>query len=333
MGVALRDILAPYKCPIGWDGLSGSAAIDAHNALYQFLTIIRQPDGTPLVDREGRVTSHLSGLFFRTTKLLEKGVRPVYVFDGPPPLLKAATIEARRSVREEAGRQHAAAVERGDKDEAYKQARSATRIDGAAIASAQRLLELLGIPWVQAPSEGEAEAARMAATGQVAYAISQDYDALLFGAPDLARNITISGRRRLHGRTITVEPERIRLAEVLEGLGITREQLIEIGILVGTDFNEGARGVGPKTALKLVREGRFGETVAERLPELDPAPILDFFLAPPAGAPAVLEWRAPDGEGLRAMLCDEYSFSVERVNGALERLGVTAGQKTLDQWF
>jgi len=333
MGVALRDILAPYKRPVGWDGLCGTAAIDAHNALYQFLTIIRQPDGTPLVDREGRVTSHLSGLFFRTTKLLEKGVRPVYVYDGAPPSLKARTIETRRGVREEAGRQHAAAIERGDTEEAYKQARASTRIDGEVIASSQRLLELLGVPWVQAPSEGEAEAARMAATGQVSYAVSQDYDALLFGAPELARNITISGRRRLHGRTITVEPERIRLAEVLEGLGITREQLVEVGVLVGTDFNEGVRGVGPKTALKLVREGRFEETVAERLPDLDPAPIVDFFLSPPARAPVALEWRAPDGEGLRAMLSDEYSFSVERVNGALERLGVTAGQKTLDQWF
>ncbi len=333
MGVALRDILAPYRDPIGWDGLSGTAAIDAHNALYQFLTIIRQPDGTPLVDAEGRITSHLSGLFFRTTKLLELGVRPVYVYDGPPPPLKSRTIEARRILREEAGRQYAAAVERGDHEEAYRQARSATRIDGAVIDSSRRLLDLLGVPWVQAPSEGEAEAARLAATGQVAYAVSQDYDSLLFGAPLLARNITISGRRRLHGRTITVEPERIRLAAVLEGLGIEREELILVGILVGTDFNEGVRGVGPKTALKIVRDGRFEETVAERLPGFDPAPIVDFFQSPPSGGTADLEWKTPDGDGLRAMLCDEYSFSGDRVNGALERLGMTAGQRTLDQWF
>ena len=333
MGVALRDILAPYRDPIGWDGLSGAAAIDAHNALYQFLTIIRQPDGTPLVDTEGRVTSHLSGLFFRTTRLLELGVRPVYVYDGPPPPLKSRTIEARRSVREEAGRQYAAAIERGDHEEAYRQARSATRIDGAVIESSRRLLDLLGVPWVRAPSEGEAEAARLAATGQVAYAVSQDYDSLLFGAPVLARNITISGRRRLHGRTITVEPERIRLTAALEGLGIGREELIQVGVLVGTDFNEGVRGVGPKTALKVVREGRFEETVAERLPGFDPAPVLEFFLHPPSGGTVDLAWQAPDGEGLSAMLCDEYSFSRERVKGALERLGVTAGQRTLDQWF
>ncbi len=333
MGVALRDILAPYRDPIGWDGLSGAAAIDAHNALYQFLTIIRQPDGTPLVDAEGRVTSHLSGLFFRTTRLLELGVRPVYVYDGPPPPLKSRTIEARRSVREEAGRQYTAAIERGDHVEAYRQARSATRIDGAVIESSRRLLDLLGVPWVRAPSEGEAEAARLAATGQVAYAVSQDYDSLLFGAPVLARNITISGRRRLHGRTITVEPERIRLTAALEGLGIGREELIQVGVLVGTDFNEGVRGVGPKTALKIVREGRFEETVAERLPEFDPAPVIEFFLHPPFGGTVDLAWRPPDGEGLSAMLCDEYSFSGERVKGALERLGVTAGQRTLDQWF
>ncbi len=333
MGVALRDILAPYKHRTSWDGLAGTAAIDAHNALYQFLSIIRQADGTPLVDTEGRVTSHLSGLFFRTTKFLSMGMRPVYVFDGAPPDLKSATIAARRTVRDEAKRQHAAAVEAGDQAEAYKQARLATRIDATVIGSAQRLLDLLGVPWLTAPSEGEAQAARMAANGAVAYAVTQDYDALLFGAPDLARNITISGRRRLHGRTIVVEPERILLAEVLDGLRVTREELIEVGILVGTDFNEGLRGVGPKTALKIVREGRFEETVAERMPGFDPEPIRSFFLAPPVAYDYHLDWRAPDAEGLRAMLGDEYNFSVERVNGALERLGVTAGQRTLDQWF
>jgi flap endonuclease-1 len=332
MGVAIRDILAPYKHRAAWDSLAGTAAIDAHNALYQFLSIIRQADGTPLVDAEGRVTSHLSGLLFRTTKFLAMGIRPVYVFDGAPPDLKAATIDTRRSIRDEARRQHAAAVERGDHAEAYKQARLATRIDAAVIGSSQRLLDLLGVPWIVAASEGEAQAARMAADGAVTYAVSQDYDALLFGAPDLARNITISGRRRLHGRTVVVEPERIRLAEVLEGLRVTREQLIEVGILVGTDFNPGLRGVGPKTALKIVREGRFEETVAERMPDLDPEPIRAFFLAPPVIEDYRLEWRSPDADGLRAMLSDEYSFSVERVNAALERIGVTAGQRTLDQW-
>ncbi|NLX48762.1 MAG: flap endonuclease-1 [Methanospirillum sp.] len=333
MGVALRDILAPYKRRVGWDGMAGSAAIDAHNALYQFLSIIRQPDGTPLVDADGRITSHLSGLFFRTAKLLEMGVRPVFVYDGDPPALKAATIEARRTLREDAARQYAIAVESGDEAEAYRQARSATRIDDAVIASSQRLLDYLGVPWLVAPSEGEAQAAWMAAEGSVSYAVSQDYDSLLFGAPDLARNITISGRRRLRGRTIAVEPERIRLAEVLEGLGVTREELVEVGILVGTDFNPGIRGVGPKTALKLVREGRFATVLDERIPGFDPRPIREFFLDPPVTNEFMLDWRPPDPEGLREMLCHEYSFSVERVNGALERLGVSAGQRTLDQWF
>jgi flap endonuclease-1 len=130
-----------------------------------------------------------------------------------------------------------------------------------------------------------------------------------------------------------VEPERIRLAEVLEGLGVTREDLVKVGILVGTDFNEGLRGVGPKTALKIVRSGGFEETVAERMPGFDPGPILAFFLDPPVAGDYDLDWRAPDADGLRAMLSDEYNFSVDRVNGALERIGVTAGQRTLDQWF
>jgi flap endonuclease-1 len=333
MGVALRDILVDYKTPVPWESLSGITVIDAHNALYQFLSIIRQPDGTPLMDHNGRVTSHLSGIFFRTIHFIERGIRPVYVYDGNPPDLKQETVAERRSVRREAAEQWQEALEKGDLAEASKQARASSRIDTTIIETSRTLLHLMGIPTVQAPGEGEAQASRMVARGEAAYVVSQDYDTLLFGAPHLVRNLTVSGRRKVRGRTVTVTPERVLLKEVLSGLGITREQLIAIGVLVGTDFNTGAKGIGAKTALKLVKAGDYETIIAERLPELDPEPVMDYFLHPPVTDQYTLAWRPPDREGILRMLCEEYDFSPERVKNALEGLQVKSGQKTLDSWF
>ena len=333
MGVALRDIIADYKIPVSWESLPGVAAVDANNALYQFLTIIRQPDGTPLMDRHGRVTSHLSGILFRTVNFLEKGIKPVFVFDGTPAALKQVTINLRRKIRDEAGERWKEALQRGDEVEAYKQARSSSRVDATMVGTSKELLRLMGIPCVQAPGEGEAQAAHMVEVGAARYAVSQDYDTLLFGAPTLVRNLTVSGKRKIRGRTISVNPERIVLADVLGGLRLSREQLIEIGILVGTDFNPGVEGVGPKTGLKLVIAGEFEKKLMEKLPDFDPAPVKDIFLHPAVSNEFALSWGHPDGEGIKKMLCDGYDFSEERVEKALEGFAVKAGQKTLENWF
>jgi flap endonuclease-1 len=333
MGVALRDIIADYKTPVTWEGLSGVAAVDANNALYQFLTIIRQPDGTPLMDHHGRVTSHLSGILFRMVNFLEKGIKPVFVFDGKPPELKEATIAVRRKSRDEAGEKWKEAIERGDEEEAYKQARSSTRVDETILKTSKELLTLMGIPYVQAAGEGEAQAAFMVQRGDARYAVSQDYDTLLFGAPTLVRNLTVSGKRKIRGRVISVNPERVVLAEVLAGLKLTREQLIQVGILVGTDFNPGADGVGAKTGLKIVQKGEFEAKLAEKCPGFDPAPVMELFLRPPVTTGYTLSWGHPDAEGIKRMLCDGYDFAGERVDAALERYTVKSGQKTLERWF
>ncbi|HUU75126.1 MAG TPA: flap endonuclease-1 [Methanoregulaceae archaeon] len=333
MGVALRDILTDYKIPAPWESLGGIAAIDAHNALYQFLSIIRQPDGTPLMDSRGRVTSHLSGILFRSVNFLERGIRPVFVFDGKPPDFKEETIEQRRAVRKEADERWRDALERGDVQEAYKQARSASKIDDEVIKTSKALLSLMGMPYVEAPSEGEAQAAYMVESGDARYGVSQDYDTLLFGAPTLVRNLTVSGKRRMRGRTITVSPEKIMLSDVLKGLAVTREQLIRIGILVGTDFNPGVRGIGAKTALKIIHRGEFDQVVREKLPDLDTDRILDFFQNPPVTDDYILKWDPPDRDGILSMLCDQFEFSPDRVKKSLDGLTVSGGQKTLDSWF
>jgi flap endonuclease-1 len=333
MGVALRDIIADYKKPVAWEALAGIAAVDAHNALYQFLSIIRQPDGTPLMDSHGRITSHLSGILFRTLNFIEMGIRSVYVFDGEPPHFKQTTIETRRGQRMAAKERWQQAIAKGDDKEAYKQARSAARIDSFVLESSQQLLELLGIPFLQAPNEGEAQAAFMVQQGNVQYSVSQDYDSLLFGSPVLARNLTVSGKRKLRGRTISINPERIVLKEVLSGLSLSREQLVEIALLVGTDFNEGVYGIGAKTALKIVKKGEFEATLHKHQPDFDPVPIIEFFLHPPVKTDYQLRWNPPDREGIRHMLCDQFDFSPERIESAMEKLAVTSGQKTLDRWF
>jgi flap endonuclease-1 len=333
MGVALRDIIAEYKTPVTWEALPGIAAIDANNALYQFLTIIRQPDGTPLMDQHGRITSHFSGILFRAASFLEKGIEALFVFDGKPTALKQATIDERRKIRDTAGEKWKEALERGDEEEAYKQARSSTRVDTTIIETSKELLGLMGIPIVQAPGEGEAQASYMVAKGDARYVVSQDYDTLLFGAPLLVRNLTVSGKRKIRGRQITVSPERIVLADTLAGLHLTREQLIEIGILIGTDFNPGIAGVGAKTGLKIVQKGEFAQKIKEKQPDFDPAPVMDMFLHPPVTNEYSLAAGHPNPEGIKKMLCDGYDFSEERVNKAMEGFTVKAGQKTLESWF
>ncbi|WP_321506421.1 flap endonuclease-1 [uncultured Methanoregula sp.] len=333
MGVALRDIIADYKTPVTWEALPGIAAIDANNALYQFLTIIRQPDGTPLMDSRGRVTSHLSGILFRMASFMEKGIKPVFVFDGKPAALKQATIDERRKLRDTAGEKWKEAVERGDDEEAYKQARSATRVDTTIVETSKELLRLMGIPVVQAPGEGEAQASYMVAKGDARYVVSQDYDNLLFGAPTLVRNLTVSGKRKIRGRQITVSPERIVLAETLAGLKLTREQLIQIGILIGTDFNPGVDGVGAKTGLKIVQKGEFDTKLKEKIPDFDPEPVMEMFLHPPVTDDYSVAAGHPDPEGIKKLLCDGYEFSEDRISRAIEGFSVKAGQRTLESWF
>ncbi|MBR1368620.1 flap endonuclease-1 [Methanocalculus chunghsingensis] len=336
MGVPIRPLLEGYRHPVGWEELKGVAAIDAHNALYQFISIIRQPDGTPLKDTEGRITSHLSGILFRTAHLLEKEISPVYIYDGSPPDLKQKTISERREVREAGQANWEDALRRGDTEAAYRAAMASSRIDHAIIGSSQRLLDALGIPWMQAPSEGEAQSAALIESGVATYSVSQDYDSLLFGASVLVRNLTVSGKRRIRGKQQTISPERIYLPELLDGLSMTREMLIDIAILVGTDFNDGIYGIGPKKAEKIVREGRFDEVLREKDPAFDPDPVREFFLSPPVTREYRPEWRPPDPEGVREMLIEEYGFSADRISGVLERIAPSrssSGQKRLDQWF
>ncbi len=317
-------------------------AVDAYNALYQFISVIRQPDGTPLMDRKGRITSHLSGLFYRTIKLLENGIRVVYVFDGVPPEFKRREVEERAERREEAERKWQEALRRGDITEARKYATQASRLEKMMVEDAKGLLEAMGVPYVDAPSEGEAQAAYMAGKGDVWAAASQDYDSLLFGAPRLVRNLAITGKRKLPGRNVYVDvkPELILLDEVLRTLGIDRRKLVWMGLLLGTDYNEKVPGVGPKKALELVKSFNSLDEILRATghrPEEDWEAIERFFLDPPHTDEYTLRYKNPDRDKIYEILVEEHDFSPERVEKAVERLEevtpAAGTQSSLEAWF
>jgi len=343
LGVNLRDLVP--KTTVTLESLSGkSIAIDAYNALYQFLAIIRQPDGTPLKDRTGRITSHLSGLLYRTSNLVEIGIKVVYVFDGIPPTLKEVEIKRRARVKEEAIVKYEKALQEGKMEEARTYAQMTSKLKDYMTDDAKRLLNLLGIPWMQAPSEGEAQAAHLAKKRDTDFCASQDYDSLLFGAPELVRNVTISGRRKLPRKNvyIEVEPETVELDKVLNELGITHEQLVDIGILVGTDFNpQGVKGIGPKTALQLIKQHGSLEKLLPTLKEaefpVEPARIREIFIHPQVSDNYRLAWKEPDIEGVVEFICSERDFSEDRVRKALEKMtqGIRKikGKTTLETWF
>ena len=343
MGVNLRDLVP--KVTVKLQDLSGkSIAIDAYNALYQFLAIIRQPDGTPLKDSTGRITSHLSGLLYRTSNLVEMGIKPIYVFDGTPPALKEVEIKRRMKAKEEALIKYEKALKEGKIEEARTYAQATSRLKDYMAEDSKHLLDLMGIPWVQAPSEGEAQAAHIVKRGDADYCASQDYDSLLFGAPRLVRNVTISGRRKLPGRNVYIEvvPEIVELEAVLKECGITHEQLIDVGILIGTDFNpNGVKGLGPKTALKLIKEYGSIEEALSHLENaefpVEPRKIREIFLHPKVTDNYQIEWREPDDEGVVDFICRQRDFSENRVRKALEKMrrGIKKlrGKTTLERWF
>jgi flap endonuclease-1 len=289
------------------------------------------------MDSSGRVTSHLSGILYRITNLIEAGVRVAFVFDGEPPHFKHSALQERAEVREKARIQWEEAKALGE--DGFKYAQASSHLNEEILSDAKRLLGAMGVPVVQAPSEGEAQAAHMARRGDVDFVASQDYDSLLFGAPRVVRNLAITGRRKLPRKNVyvEVEPEVIELEEELRRLSLDQGQLVEMGMLCGTDYNSGLSRVGPKTALKLLKEHGHLEKVMEAHGETIPnfQEIREFFLHPLVTEKYEVKMRRPVREEIVSFLCQERDFSTDRVSKAAERLleAYKVGQCTLDRWF
>ena len=340
MGFNLSPLIVKQNLTL--DDLWGRVlAVDANNMLYQFLSLIRMRDGRPFTDSSGHVTSHLIGLVLRTTRLIaDFDIRPVFVFDGKPPPEKMRTLEGRRSARDKARRDWKLAVERGDYSSAWSKAVRMDSLTQGMQEDAKRVLLLLGIPTVQAPQEGEAQAAHMARRGDVWAANSRDYDSVLFGAPRLVRYLTISGQEYLPSRGMSrpLIPELIDLRTLLDGLQVTLEQLVDLAILVGTDFNEGVRGIGPKTALKLIKTHGTLETLPTSLKDKLP-PNLErlraMFLHPEVTNEYDLRYSDTNEEGLVKFLCGERDFARDKVDLAIQRMRIFRSRENskISSWF
>lgn len=340
MGLDLKGLLTKEKTRL--EAFSTKViAVDAYNTMYQFLAIIRGPDGTSLSDSHGRITSHLSGLFYRNINFLSLGIKPVYVFDGKSPSLKSAEIARRKQIKKDATIKYERAVAERNLEDMRKFAQQTTAMQDGMVDDAKRLLELFGIPYIQAPSEGEATAAHLTKTGLAYAAASQDYDSLLFGTKRLVRNFTNSGRRKIPNRNtyIEIEPEIIDTQKMLDDLGITKEQLVDIGILIGTDFNpDGFDRIGPKTALKMIKEhGKLEEVpqIQEKLVQIDYNEIRKIFLAPKVADVSEIKFGTVNYSEIVRYLSEERSFSKDRLESSLSRLHKSTEKRShsLEQWF
>ncbi|MBS3749766.1 MAG: flap endonuclease-1 [Candidatus Thermoplasmatota archaeon] len=301
--------------------------IDAYNVLHQFLATIRQRDGTALKNADGKITSHLSGLFYRSANLVQNKIKPVYVFDGKPHELKQETIDERNRRRLQAEKDWKDALEKGDTAKARVKAQQTSRVTDEIVEQSKTLLEILGIPYVQAPEEGEAQASYMVRKGDAYGVGSQDFDCLLIGSPVLIRNLTSSSKRKLPGKKayVKVHPERIYLNQTLDKLGISQKQLVDMAILMGTDFNEGIKGIGPKKSLKLIKKNGNIENVISTIGS-DEAPtfekikkIRSMFLNPKTTDDYELSWSQPDEQKLVYFLSEKYQFSEKRIESMLKK--------------
>ncbi len=345
MGLNIREIV-PRK-EISFSELKNKIiCVDAFNTIYQFLSTVRQVDGTPLMDSKRRITSHLSRIIYRNSALIEQGIKLVYVFDGVPPEAKGKTKEKRDAARYLAKARYAEAKQKEDIFAMKRYSSQLVRLDDKMIQESKKLLNAMGVAVVQAPSEGEAEAAYLCRIkGEVYASASQDYDTLLFGTPKLIQNLTLARKRKTFSGFIEIKPEMIELEKLLNSLEINLDQLICLGILVGTDYNpKGIPGIGQKKALQIVKKFKqpvlIFKSIEEQilgLPEQDRFNWKEIFelFHKPAVKDEEFKFEKIDEEKIKEILIEEHDFSEERVEKQLKRLKNIAEknkQKPLGDW-
>ncbi|OYR59433.1 flap endonuclease-1 [Halorubrum halodurans] len=319
----LRDLASIRE--VAFEELEGSVvAVDAHNWLYRYLTTtVKWTNDDAYTTADGVEVANLIGVVQGLPKFFEHDLTPVMVFDGEMTDLKADEVAERREKRERAEKRQAAAAERGDAVEAARLSARTQRLTDTIQETTRELFALLDVPVVEAPAEGEAQCAHMAATGSVDHAGSEDYDTLLFGAPTTLRQLTSKG-----------DPELMDLAATLADLELDREGLVDVAMLCGTDFNEGVRGIGPKTAVSAVREhGDLWAVLAARDASIPNAEaVRRFFLDPPVSDADVDPTIDPDVEAARAYVVDEWGIDAGEVDRGFERIRESQVQTGLDRW-
>jgi flap endonuclease-1 len=344
MGVALTELLLIKEIDIAFLQ-NKTLVVDAPMWLYQFLSSIRQRDGTLLMDSKGNVTSHLTGLLARVSNLMQHSIRLAFVFDGQPPKLKHLTLEKRKEIKIEAERKFEQAKEKADEDMMKKYAARTSRLTKDMIDEAKSLIEALGLPVIEAPSEAEAQASLIVRNNDAFALSTNDADALLFESPKIVRNLNMAGKKKRKDRLSydIINPDLIDLNENLRHLDIDQEQLIALAMLIGTDYNSGGiKGIGPKTALKLVRQHGdnfnklFNEVKWGGFFDFSWNEVFDLIKNMPVNESYELNWDCVDEDKIKKILVDKHDFSEERVNSQIEGLlkaNEKKGQKGLGEFF
>src|SRR3989338_24721 len=335
MGVALTELLLIKE--IDLDFLRNKIlVVDASMWLYQFLSSIRQRDGTLLMDSKGNVTSHLMGLLTRVSRLAQQNVKLAFVFDGEPPKLKHLTLEKRKEIKLEAEKKFKQAKEKADEELMKKYAARTSRLTDEMIKEAKKLVEAFGLPVIEAPSEAEAQASFIVKNGDAFALATNDADAMLFEAPKIVRNLNMAGKKKRKNKLSyeTVNPDLIDLHENLKHLGINQEQLIALAMLIGTDYNSGGiKGIGPKTALKMVKEcynnfeDLFREAKWNDFFEFPWLEVFELIKHMPVDKNYHLKWAYVDEDKIVKLLVDKHDFSEERVKNQIEGLVKNKKQK------
>ena len=340
MGTKINELFTGQQITL--DDLKNKIlVVDTFNQLYMFLSSIRQADGGLLKNSKGDVTSHLSGLFYRFTKLMRHDIKFIFVFDGKPPELKMKEKERRIKVKQKAELKYKEAKQKEDIEEMRKYAQRTTKLTKEMVQEAKDLISALGIPIIQAKSEGEAQASRIVNKGDGFAVMSQDADSFLFGAPRVVKNLTITGRRKRAGSYAydAVPPELFSLPENLKELELDREQLIVLAMLTGTDYNMGGiKGIGPKKALQLVKKHNkdfkaiFEEVKWKESFDYDWKEVFELFTSCPTFDSYDIEFKRIDKKTVVDILVDKYEFSLERVEKVLKDLDKKP-KEDLTKWF
>jgi flap endonuclease-1 len=349
MGTQIGKLLVNSRHNINISDLSRmKIGFDAYNTIYAFLARIRDQSrgGKLFTDEDGHVTSHLMGLFPRLTHFVNNKIQPVFIFDGKPPVFKETEISSRRQTKIIAKKKQQEAIAEGKMEEAMKYAQATSKITPDILKDTKTLLSFFGIPIIQAPSEAEAQGAWMTTHGMIDAMASQDYDSFLFGCPQVIRNLGVSQRRKLPNQRkfIDVPTEKINLQELLSELKLKDQtQLILLGLLIGTDYNpKGIKGVGPKTALKLVKQYPRLELLLSHLEskhdlqEIFPYPpqiLVDYFNTPEITEIDKLTINKPNPKRIQDFLVNERNFRPERIERQIKTLKTLSNQSTLDSFF
>mgnify|MGYP001588081955 CR=1 FL=1 len=321
MGVNLSRLVT--KQPITFEMLAKKKiAIDFSNFAFQFLSSIRQPDGTLLMDSKGNITSHLVGIWSRFSNLMQRGIQIAVVLDGDAPKQKLREHEARHVRKQEAKEKFQQAKDEEDTESMAFYAKQFSFLTDDMVDEATHLMEAMGLPVIQAPAEADAQMAYLNKQGDVWASASSDYDCLLHGTPRLITNLTLSKKKKSSsGAIIKTSPELLELNKVLSSLNMTQEQLICMAILIGTDYHPGVHGIGPMKAMKIVQQHKKPKEIfVAAKADFDWKEIYDLFVDMPVEKKYALKWNKPDEQRIRHLLIDKHNFSEERVTGTLSKL-------------